>query len=121
MIGGITCSSAALIQFLIKGPSFAELYRLSFTALVGIYLVGCALAGVLVGLLLPMARWKWGSMVVGFLAILPIGAIIQYATLGGQPWEAASTFVVVIGALAIGLPVGRIYHELFRKQLRRDQ
>jgi predicted membrane channel-forming protein YqfA (hemolysin III family) len=109
----------ALLQFLLRRETFTEQYHISFPALVAIYVVACAVAGIVVGLLLPITKWKWGSMVVGVMAILPIGAIIQHTTLRGRPWETANTVVLIIGAIAIGVPVGRIYSVLFQEQLRR--
>jgi hypothetical protein len=108
---GVTCSIVAFVQLSLNG-----LRRLSnplaLHDLVLICLVACTVAGAVVGLLLPLARSRIGSMVIGMLAILPIGAIVQYSTLHGAPWSFADIFVVIVGAMAIGVPAGAVYHEL---------
>jgi hypothetical protein len=115
---GVTCSLVAFIQLTLNGGG-REGTPFALHSLVVIYLVACTVAGVVIGLLLPVAQSKTGSMVIGVLAILPIGAIIQYSTLNGAPWSRANTFVVIVGAMGIGVPTGAIYHEIFGQQLRR--
>jgi hypothetical protein len=119
LVFAMACCSVALLQLLLQGPAFFAAKHISLSGLFSAYVLGCGTGGAAVGLLVPVARTVPGSMAVGFLAVLPIGVAIQLGTLDG-PWKLVNTFVVVIGSLGIGMPVGAFYRDLFAPALPRD-
>ena len=120
-IFGVVCACIALLQYLVRGAGFETRYQLTLPTLAVAYLGGCIVAGALVGLLLPLGKWRPGAALVGFLAILPVGAAIELSTLTGSGWTRANTFVLIVGAVGIGVPVGAIYHAMFLHNLRDDK
>jgi hypothetical protein len=60
-------------------------------------------------------------MVIGILAVLPIGVVLEYMSLAGETWRGVDTFVVFVGALAIGAPAGNIYFKLYESSLRKPR
>src|SRR5258708_2171777 len=110
LFGG-ACSMLALVQWLLQGPTLFDRHHLTLSGLVATYLIGGAVGGAIAGALLIVARWKAGAAAIGVLTIVPLGAAIQFLTLGDRHWDGASTATLVIGALAIGIPSGIIYHE----------
>ena len=66
------------------------------------------MGGIVVGLLYPLRRSRFGAMVVTALAAMPFYAAIGYAMVGAQKWDRVdSLFVVVIGCV-FGLVASRV-------------
>lgn len=72
------------------------------------------MGGAFVGALLPLAKWRLGAMVVGTVALIPVGVGVRIVRAGLSPWEryeflALGTFCVILGG---GLGLG--FREIFR-------
>lgn len=75
----------------------------------GAYLVGGALAGMAVGILYPMIRWRLGAAVVGVVALLPLS--LSMARLFGEQGDVA--LIAGIVAVVLGGVLGPVYREFF--------
>ena len=72
-----------------------------------LYPLGAMLAGATVGLLQPLAKHKWGAIVLGTLSIAVWSAVIALASGHGPfEWTTEKSVVVVIVSLLIGPPLG---------------
>jgi hypothetical protein len=105
------------VELILSGREVFTRRQIEFPLLILIYMCACSGGGAILGLLLPLARWKSGSMLLGFLAILPIGFVIRYVTLADSAWSRSDGISLLIGALGIGLPSGAIYHQIFSEAL----
>jgi hypothetical protein len=107
----------ALIRALI-GPAYAWQKKLTFLAIIGVYLSSGIAGGAVVGLLRPLSRWWMGRRLIGVVVAVPITIAIRYAVYGWQPWSAPElekwTFTAVIWGLAMSFapePYVREYWE----------
>lgn len=103
----------ALGAYLLRGPEPFQANRTSIGLAVLTYFAGATLAGVVVGLTLPLARWRIGAVIVGMLAAVPFYAAIRFAVDGFTPWTMKDTFVILLTSLFVGAPVGLSYYSLF--------
>jgi hypothetical protein len=79
-----------------------------------VYIGGGGIAGAIVGLLYPLARWRLGAVLVGITALTPFALGIGLSLTGlGQSWEAANTFAAAVVAIGLGGGLGMIYREIF--------
>ena len=106
-----TFSVFAVIQYAVDAQAMEERYHVGLLKVVATYAFGGALGGTIVGLLLPMARWKAGAGMLGVIAVLPLAVMIQYTTMGPSRWSLDNTIVVVLGSLLLGIPLGIMEHE----------
>lgn len=88
---------------IIAGPSAFEEMNTTYLAVVLTYYAGGIGGGGVFGLLLPLARTLWGTVLLGYLAALPTVVGIRIATDGFSPWTMPDTvalvFTPLIGAL----------------------
>jgi hypothetical protein len=81
--------------------------------IIGIYLVGGAAAGTVVGLLFPLVRRPIGAAFVGIIATIPIAAGVMLAYTGFAHWGIQETATVGIMAVILGSTIGVGYREIF--------
>jgi hypothetical protein len=111
---GILYALAFLVTGGMPGHDGAVILPLEAMA---IYVLSCASGGLIAGGLRSFLPHKFGSMVVGVLAMIPVmfgGAVLYYQ----QSVSSAGWWIVVIGSILIGIPIGlaiRREHSLFEK------
>lgn len=71
-------------------------------AIIGLYLLGGASAGALVGGTRRWMRWRPGAVAVGFLATLPFGAGLYAVRNNFAAWGRTEVIALLIFALAFG-------------------
>ena len=109
----VALSLVAVVVFLIGGEgSFASLHT-SFAKAVLVYLVGGVIARTIVGVLQPLARWKAGAAIVGFIASLPVAILFRLAAIGDDSWSKRDTGVSLLFAATLGTSLGVAYRDIF--------
>lgn len=116
---GLTFDAIAVIVFLLSGPSERERNGVTFATVILLYSSAGLIAGLVVGVLLPLTRWKVGAATVGVLAALPVGVLVRLMTDGLTGWTAEDTATALLFALAVGAPSGIIYRRIFEPNRRR--
>jgi hypothetical protein len=86
--------------------------RVGALTIIAVYLAGGGLGGAIVGVLLPLVRWRLGSVLVGIIAVLPLAAGVTYslavASAPGMDWITMTIVAVVLGGI-----LGPAYREMF--------
>jgi hypothetical protein len=90
-----------------KGSDLKERYHVTYLGLVSIYLFGGLTGGLVAGLLLPLCRWTVGAMLVGFVAILPVGFLVSLVITPAEKWSEMIPLLPLLGS-AIAGPVGTL-------------
>lgn len=103
------------VLFLFQGQQPFNAYQTTVRAVVVLYLVGGALGGLVVGVLRPLTKWRWGAAVVGVLAAVPVGLGTRVLRAGLSPWQSKDLVVLIVFCVALGAPVGWIYWRIFRE------
>ena len=101
-----------LILYALRGPAPFEANETTLSATIAAYYAGLTASGIVLGLVLPLARWKLGAALLGFLALIPLYGVIMFS-LHGWNWDYRDTLATVIAALVVGAPVGLVYRSLF--------
>ena len=101
----------AIVLYAVSAASGRQLSPPSLGEVVSIYFAGGVAGGSMVGLVLPLARRKVGSALVGFLAILPVAVLIRVTGYHALAWSGTDSVVVFIGSALIGVPLGVSVHE----------
>lgn len=108
----LLCVYAAIL-YLLRGAESFVANDVTLGAAISVYIVGGVIAGAVVGVLLPITRWRWGAALVGFLAAMPVFAIVRALLEGFRPWTSVDTIVMILWALTLGSSVGWIYWRIF--------
>lgn len=120
-IFGLAFVLIAIGLYAVSRQDAFEAHHTSFGKMALAYFFGGVSAGVIVGLLRPLARWKAGAALVGFTAILPVALLIRFATEGFGPWHPSNTVEAMMLGLILGAPVGLIYREIFSQTTEHDE
>jgi hypothetical protein len=102
------------VLFALQGPEMFRPYDTTFTEVATLYLMGGVGGGLIVGLLRPLLRRRWGAALVGILAAIPVGLGFQMMRIGSAPWGTKDTLVVAIFSVALGATVGWVNWGMFR-------
>ena len=87
------------------GRTLEEL-KISLGVLVGIYLLGGIVGGVVAGALFPLTKWLMGAALVGFLAVIPFFAAVAITL---RPEGPVNRWIAVcLGSSMLGALVGII-------------
>jgi hypothetical protein len=91
----------------LSGPGPFERQGVTLLGVIAAYLGGGAVAGIVVGLLRPMTRWRWGAVSVGVLAAFGSAVAIGIA-MEGHPalWGPDIWFGCTFAALFFGVVGG---------------
>jgi hypothetical protein len=65
-------SGMAVMAYAIGDGQAFDRLGVSLGSTLALYFAGGIVGGLLVGLLFPLTTWRWGSVVVGILAALPV-------------------------------------------------
>jgi len=83
------------------------------------YLSASLLGGLLVGFLQPLAKLKAGAAVIGGVVGALFGIGIHYSARPIEPWGTKQAVLVAVVALALGVPLGLSYRDIFGGKQRR--
>lgn len=89
-------SAVAALEYIVSGPGVFTSHGLSFLSAIAIYWAGGIVGGLLFGLLLPIATWRWGAAVLGMISMTPL-FVLDSLTIG-----AFDLFSVLFCAAVIG-------------------
>lgn len=106
MLFGGLYSAVGMIIRLVRGSGPFERLGMSFGMVVITYLLGGFLGGLVLGMLLPIARTKLGAAFVGFFTALPVVAIASFSMAASAEAAIVTTLIVAgflgcLGGLAI--------------------
>jgi hypothetical protein len=73
------------IQFLFRGEAPFDAHGTTYGTAILTYAAAGVLGGILLGLALPLTRWRWGSAVAGAVAFVPFYGSVMVAQ-QGPPW-----------------------------------
>jgi MFS family permease len=97
---GYSVIAAAL--FKLKDPSQVERMGMSLPQAIATYWAGAVLGGVLVGILLPMARWRVGAFVLGTLGTLPFFMLVSLLIAADAPWFPDQVIMALLVSMVLG-------------------
>jgi NO-binding membrane sensor protein with MHYT domain len=119
LVLAIFFSGVALIIYFARGSAPFDANELTLGRAVAVYFAGFTAAGLLAGVLNPLARRKWGAVVVGVLATVPITCLTQFALQGSVlPQDSGGMAALVVLPLAFGGPMGYMaWKELVRPRV----
>lgn len=81
----------------------ARIDNVSLPTMIFVYFVGCLIAGVISGLLNPIARSPIGATLLGVISFLPISLAIGLLVTGALPWEEGEGwFATIMVASSLG-------------------
>lgn len=87
--------------------------RFASGVLIVTYLCIGTLSGAVVGVCRSLMRYRPVAALTGVLTIAGIGVGFHYAEMPRRPWDRESTCVLLVAAVAIGVPSGLIYRRIF--------
>jgi hypothetical protein len=99
---GCALSVVAAIPYLLNSRELSARFGLSYLQLVGVYLCGGFLAGILSALLWGITRWIAGAYVVGTLTGMMVYGTAAVALGKVQSWQEKLTISLLCGACVFG-------------------
>lgn len=102
---GLLYSAVAAIIYVLSDPKQFQEVGIGLTDLVKAYIGGFAVAGAIVGLLLPLGRWAIGAALIGFVAAVPAVSMIA-VTLWGWPFTRHTIYTIGVASLVFGPTFG---------------
>jgi hypothetical protein len=100
-VAGVYIAWVTVLYVLSRGSAFEAKDR-SFPAIVLAYLFGGVLGGAIVGVLLPLVRYKIGAAFVGMIAFVPVGLGFRIVLVGFTPWQHDDTLMISTLAVLLG-------------------
>jgi hypothetical protein len=95
-------SLIAAALFKLKDPAQVERMGMTLPQAIATYWAGAVLGGVLVGILLPMARWGVGAFVLGTLATLPFFMLVSLLIAADAPWFPDQVIMALLVSMVLG-------------------
>lgn len=114
LLFGVIYVVILMILFVLQGPALFRGYDTTFGAVAALYLAGGVASGMVVGILRPLLKWRWGAALAGIFAAIPIGLAAEFMLMDAAVWSTKDTWVVIIFAVALGAPVGWMFWGIFR-------
>jgi hypothetical protein len=107
VLAGGLFSVYALFLYTLQGGASLEQLGITLRDLIGLYVLGGLLVGILAGMMLPLTKRRSGAVLVGIVAALPFyfGVVVM---LGQDDWYSG-----VISALLVGGGSGFVWWEPF--------
>lgn len=97
------------------GRSAFEELGASYPVVVLTYLGSGVVGGIIVGLLLPITRWRVGVAFVGFLVGVATFSAVGLSITGFEGWSSDDVLIAILGGLALGpvlaFQIRRHFHE----------
>jgi hypothetical protein len=107
MLAGVAfatiCSLWVGLIVLFRGTGAFERAGVSPLMAVGVYFLVGPLSGTLIGLMLPLARSMIGSMLVGFVGVLPLYGSFALILVPRKHWVAGLLLVCFLGVTVGGM------------------
>jgi hypothetical protein len=97
-------SAAAVLIWLVRGDVAFEAQGTSLWQVLLAYVAGGMAAGVVVGLLMPLGRTRFGAGVIGFVAAVPVMFVVGMAVSPPPTWFTRVP-IVAFGCAAILGPI----------------
>ena len=98
----------------VRGPKVLGQQNLTFGSIAALYLLGGGFGGLLLGLLRPLVKWRWGAALTGILIAIPFGLGIRLLDTGLSPWSTEDSLVLTFFSIGLGAPLGWIYWGISR-------
>jgi hypothetical protein len=95
----------AILIYLLEGPQPFAANRTSLVSVLSSYILAGALGGLVVGVILPLAKWVVGAALVGFVATYILWFVVGWSIKPQEPLVEILKSSVVL-AVAFGLPIG---------------
>jgi hypothetical protein len=113
LFGGALSCIGILIYLLRGSQAFASNGVTLLGAIAGYF--GCGIVvGIVVGLLRPLTKRRWGAAVVGAIATIPAYKLMRLTMDGVVSWTTQDIQGAVFFALVLGAPLGWTYWGIFR-------
>lgn len=97
-------SLIAVVGYVLRGDELRAQLHVGLVPVLAVYLVGACVSGSIVGLMLPIAqRSGLGAAVVGFIAMLPISAVVALLVVSPEDLHIVPVLAVVQAAIYGGL------------------
>ena len=101
LFGLIYAAIAVVMWIMLPADHAAEAIELA--VVIAIYICGGIVTGAIVGMMLPLARSRWGAAGVGAVAIFPVAvAVIGMRAGPVWAWSSVEWWSTIISALALG-------------------
>ena len=105
LLFGAILSALALLVFVFKGSWPFEHFQISPVRAISTYLLVGGLAGLLIGLVLPLTRWMLGAALVAFVAAFAMWFVLGWSINPDDHLLETMKTSLILGA-AFGLPMG---------------
>jgi hypothetical protein len=92
----------AVALFLLSGPTVFQASGATLGQTILAYVVGGAASGVLIGLLLPLGRWRAGATLIGAFALVPFYCAMSVIIPGFDPWSSGWMIAFMLLAAVAG-------------------
>jgi hypothetical protein len=93
----VLISLVAVMMYVLRGPQMFERLGISLTSTIALYFAGGIIGGSLVGLLLPLATWRWGAVLVGIIAAMPV--YLGAGVLLGEDLSIGIFLAIIVGGV----------------------
>ena len=100
---GCVYSVIALVIHATKGREPFEANDASLASVLFVYLGGGVVGGAIIGLLRPLAKWRFGAVIMGIAAMLPISLGVNLAVSPGiSEWTIHNVNKTLLVAIILG-------------------
>ena len=113
LVYALIYSIIALVVGLFSGGSVFAWRQTSLGGLLAAYALSGVVVGTVVGILLPLARWKVGAAIIGMIGTIPYMSLVRGSIPGLGPWSLVDTVTVAVLTIFFGIPAGLICREIF--------
>lgn len=98
LFGGVFLSLLALIIYGIRGPGVFDRLGVSLGSALALYMVAGSLGGTMLGIMLPLTVERWGAVLTGIVAAVPLylGASIL---LGHEDLYSGAIAAIIVGGV----------------------
>ena len=108
----------AVVLFVVSGGATFHEKDASFGGVVVAYAVGGLAGGAIVGLLLPLMRFRFGAFIVGVIAFVPVELGFRVVEFGFAPWRYDDTLMVITLSTLLGGFGGLVVKEVMSDRSR---
>jgi hypothetical protein len=92
-----------LLIYPFRGEEPSQSTGVGLVAIIVTYVIGGMLGGAIVGLLRPLMRERWGAILVGMIAALPVVLGFTFAMYGSMAtWEGSTWGGTLLTAVVLG-------------------
>jgi hypothetical protein len=103
VVFAVLCSLWVGLVVLVQGTAPFDRAGLSPLVVIGIYFLVGPLGGALIGLMLPLGRSVWGSILVGFVGVLPLYGAFALLLVPRKDWLVGLVLTCFLGMFVGGI------------------